>query len=409
MCSLLFWLCWLAYFCTYIGRLNYNASITEILQAEQITKAQAGLISTCSFATYAIGQFCNGSVCDRVSAKRMMFVGLTLSAAVNVFMGSAHSVALMTVLWGINGFAQSMTWSPIIKLFSDYLPARRRVRATVNIATSSALGTLMAYLLTSGCIALAGWRLIFFFAAALMFGTAVLWWFGLTRIERYSAQYGVTEQSSVSVPADTPQNTVPFRRLILSSGLLVAACAVILHGILKDGVTTWVPTYISETFRLGSSASVVASTVLPIVNLSGAYVASWLNRKWCKNEMLTAGVLFAAAALTLCCLIVFGNSNMLFAVVLLAVTTSAMHGVNTMTISMIPLHFAKMGKVAGTTGLLNAFTYVGSAVSGYGIGAVSGTMGWNFTILLWIAIAALGVLLCLSVTRRWARFKESTF
>lgn len=176
MCSLLFWLCWLAYFCTYIGRLNYNASITEILQAEQITKAQAGLISTCSFATYAIGQFCNGSVCDRVSAKRMMFVGLTLSAAVNIFMGSAHSVALMTVLWGINGFAQSMTWSPIIKLFSDYLPARRRVSATVNIATSSALGTLMAYLLTSGCIALAGWRLIFFFAAALMFGTATVWW-----------------------------------------------------------------------------------------------------------------------------------------------------------------------------------------------------------------------------------------
>lgn len=180
-----------------------------------------------------------------------------------------------------------------------------------------------------------------------------------------------------------------------------------MHGILKDGVTTWVPTYIFETFRLGSSASVIASTILPIINLSGTYVTSWLNRKWCKNEMLTAGVLFAASVLTLSCPVAFGNSNLLFAVVLLAVATSVMHGVNTMIISLIPLYFTKIGKAASTTGLLNAFTYVGSAVSGYGIGAVSGAMGWNFTILLWIGIAALGVLLCLSITRRWTRFKET--
>lgn len=101
--ALLFWLCWLAYFCTYIGRLNYNASITEILQAENITKAQAGLISTCSFFTYGIGQLCNGMISDRVSSKWMMFIGLMVSATVNIFMGMAHSVTFMTVLWGING------------------------------------------------------------------------------------------------------------------------------------------------------------------------------------------------------------------------------------------------------------------------------------------------------------------
>lgn len=409
MCSLLFWLCWITYFCTYIGRLNYNASITEILQAESITKAQAGFISTCSFFTYGIGQVCNGAICDRVSPKRMMFIGLTLSAAVNIFMGAAHTVRFMAVLWGINGFAQSMTWSPIIKLFSDYLPAQRRVKAAVNIATSCAIGTLTAYLLAAGCIALGSWRLTFFSAAVLMLCTATVWWFGVTRIERYSEQHGVAEHDSLSVSSGTFQNAVPFRRLMISSGMLIAACAVILHGILKDGVTTWVPTYISETFRIGSSASVVASTLLPVINLSGAYVASWLNRKWCKNEMLTAGVLFAAALLTLCCLIVFGNVNMILAVVLLSVTTSAMHGVNTMIISLIPLHFAKFGKVASATGLLNAFTYIGSAISGYGIGAVSGALGWNFTILIWIGIAFLGSILCILTTRRWARFKETTF
>ena len=58
---------------------------------------------------------------------------------------------------------------------------------------------------------------------------------------------------------------------------------------------------------------------------------------------------------------------------------------------VIPLYFAKSGKSASATGVLNSFTYLGSAVSSYGIGAISGAMGWNFTIWVWIGIAAGGI------------------
>ncbi len=405
--ALLFWLCWLAYFCTYIGRLNYNASIAEILQAENISKAQAGLISTCSFFTYGIGQLCNGVIGDRVSSKWMMFAGLVVSAAVNICMGMAHSVALMTVLWGINGFAQSMTWSPIIKLFSDYLPARNRVKASVNISTSSALGTLVSYLLAAACIALASWRATFFSAAIFMFIVAALWLIGLTKVERYSERHGVLEEEAPMDPNYIPKDNVSFRHLMMASGMLFIGIAVVMHGILKDGVTTWVPTYISEIFQIGSSASILATTLLPIINLSGVYAASWLNRKYFKNEMLTSGFFFVLAVASLLCLVWFGDSNVILAVLLLAVTTSSMIGINTMTISVIPLYFAKSGKSASATGVLNSFTYLGSAVSSYGIGAISGAMGWNFTIGVWIGIAVIGLVLCIATSRRWLRFKTA--
>ncbi len=406
MIALLFWLCWLAYFCTYIGRLNYNASIAEILKAEHISKAQAGLISTCSFFTYGIGQLCNGLIGDRVSSKWMMFTGLVVSAMVNILMGAAHSVATMTILWGINGFAQSMTWSPIIKLFSDYLPARNRVKASVNISTSYALGTLVSYVLAAFCIAVSSWRATFFSAAFFMFIVATIWFIGLTKIEHYSQSYGVVEQEAPMDPAFEQTNTTSFRQLMIASGILLIGIAVVMHGILKDGVTTWVPTYISEIFQMGSSASILATTLLPIINLSGVYVSSWVNEKWLKNEMLTSSFFFVLSILALLCLIFFGNRNVFLAILLLSITTSSMVGINTMIICVIPLYFAKSGKSASATGVLNSFTYLGSAVSSYGIGAISGAMGWNFTIVVWIAIAAIGLVFCLVTSRRWLRFKR---
>lgn len=406
MIALLFWLCWLAYFCTYIGRLNYNASIAEILKAEHISKAQAGLISTCSFFTYGIGQLCNGLIGDRVSSKWMMFTGLVVSAMVNILMGAAHSVTTMTILWGINGFAQSMTWSPIIKLFSDYLPARNRVKASVNISTSYALGTLVSYVLAAFCIAVSSWRATFFSAAFLMFTVAIIWFIGLTKIEHYSQSYGVVEQEAPMDPAFEQTNTTSFRQLMIASGILLIGIAVVMHGILKDGVTTWVPTYISEIFQMGSSASILATTLLPIINLSGVYVSSWVNEKWLKNEMLTSSFFFVLSILALLCLIFLGNRNVFLAILLLSITTSSMVGINTMIICVIPLYFAKSGKSASATGVLNSFTYLGSAVSSYGIGAISGAMGWNFTIVVWIAIAAIGLVFCLVTSRRWLRFKR---
>lgn len=49
MQSMLFWLCWAAYFSTYLGRLNYSASLTEIIRVEGYDKGAAGFIGTAFF------------------------------------------------------------------------------------------------------------------------------------------------------------------------------------------------------------------------------------------------------------------------------------------------------------------------------------------------------------------------
>ena len=56
------------------------------------------------------------------------------------------------------------------------------------------------------------------------------------------------------------------------------------------------------------------------------------------------------------------------------------------------------------SGITNSATYVGSALSSYGIALIAEKAGWSNTILSWIFIALGGAAVCILCIRRWARF-----
>lgn len=97
--KLLFWLCWIAYFSTYIGRLNYSASLTGIILSEGFSKGQAGMIGTAFFFAYGAGQFVSGFLGDRLAPKKMVFTGLMVSGLCNLAMAGAKGSGLMTAVW----------------------------------------------------------------------------------------------------------------------------------------------------------------------------------------------------------------------------------------------------------------------------------------------------------------------
>ena len=47
--TLLIALCWLVYTCSYLGKLGYNANITQIEDAFAISHSSAGMVSTFFF------------------------------------------------------------------------------------------------------------------------------------------------------------------------------------------------------------------------------------------------------------------------------------------------------------------------------------------------------------------------
>ncbi|MBS5523625.1 MAG: MFS transporter, partial [Clostridiales bacterium] len=277
----LFLLCWGAYFTSYIGRLNYSSAMSVMVEENIMTFSQAGLVSMIYFLTYGIGQICNGILGDHLKPRNMIFAGLFFSGTANLLMGTAGGFLMMVVLWGINGYAQSMIWPPIIRIFAEMLQEAQKVRYCIHIVSSQVAGTLGAYLLAAAVMWLAGWKAVFGAAALCLGLMAADWFFGFGRIERYSLEHGTEETKTSDASDPTPPNTkaIPFSSLLFRSGLLAAIFPVLVHGMLKDGVATWVPTFISKTFLTSPSLSVLVTTVLPMVNLTGAYAAQYVYRR----------------------------------------------------------------------------------------------------------------------------------
>ena len=122
----LFLLCWCSYFCAYIGRLNYSAALTDMIQSEGFGKGEAGLIGTAFFFAYGAGQFVSGFLGDRLPAKWLVFMGLFCSSICNLLMSQSSNIGIMIGVWCVNGLVQALIWSPMLRLVTDYCKAEVR-------------------------------------------------------------------------------------------------------------------------------------------------------------------------------------------------------------------------------------------------------------------------------------------
>ena len=404
--KLLFWLCWIAYFSTYIGRLNYSASLTGIILSEGFSKGQAGMIGTAFFFAYGAGQFVSGFLGDRLAPKKMVFTGLMVSGLCNLAMAGAKSSGLMTAVWCVNGLFQAFIWSPMIRLMYEYYKTETRMKACVSLNSSVPIGTMAAYGLTALVIWLSGWRTMFVLAGAALIGTSLFWITGMKRVERYAAESGKMEEMPSGETGGSAKAAVNWKSLLIQSGFLFLMMALFVQGALKDGVTTWVPTYISETYGLSAILAITSTMVIPVFNLLGVYLASFANIHWFRNEVRTAGAFFVVSAAAILVLRLASGRSMAVSFLMLALATTAMMAVNTMLIAVLPSYFGVIGRASSVSGLLNSSVYAGGAVSTYGIGALSVALGWNATIVIWFLMAAVSAVICFLTVRKWIAYRK---
>jgi len=396
----LFCLCCIAYVTAMLGRLNFSAAMAVMISDGYITMTQAGFALTMLFVAYAIGQPINGALSDRYSPRIILTIGFALSIIANILLALSPPASTVAGIWFLNGFAQSMLWPAVVRLLSGYLSRLQAAKAMVNISPAVAGGTLLTYALTAGIIVVWPWQTVFWIAAFTMAVVASFCFFGIRNIERHSAVHG---QSRIATKKEE-EKLVPFFSLFLCSGLPIASIAVISQGILRDGITSWSPTLLSSRFYLDTSVAVLITAAIPLLGVAGVYAGHLINKRWLDNEILTAASLFGIATLALA-IMAFGVGGFLFAVALM-IATGLMHGINTMLISLVPLHFANKGRASSMSGLLNAFTYVGSGLSGIGIGAIATGHGWANVVLTWTIVAFVGLIACLLCAKKWKQFAQ---
>lgn len=394
-------LCTLVYFTSYITRKVYASTMIEIIRDLAFSNEGAGLVNTALFVTYGVGQIVSGVLGDRIAPHKLIFVGIVTSSVCNLLMPFCPAVGAMTALWAVNGFCQALFWPPLVRMMAEHLTGEDYNRACVTVSVGSSLATVCIYLTSSLFIALSGWRLNFYVAGA--FGLAVsLVWIVLTA--RMDKAEQAARAAAVEAETETPvAEKLPFGKLVLLSGLIPICACIILQGMLRDGLDSWMPTLIADTFDLSSALSTLSGVVMPLFAMLAFKIADLLE-KAVRHEMKTTALLFAIAAVLAVALYFLYDCNVFLSVLLIASLTGCMHGINLILITWVPRYFARYGRIATFSGILNAFTYIGSALAMYGFGALSDKLSWQATIVSWLVIAGLGISLALVTIRRWTAF-----
>lgn len=399
----LVFLCSLVYFCSYLTRLNYSAVLVEMISGGGFSRAGASAAVTGLFITYAVGQLISGYLGDRIPAELLIFFGLAAAGVLNIALPFCPDALWLTVVWSLNGFAQAMLWPPLVKILSSLLPEEAYGRAVVCVSWGSALGSVMVYLLTSAFLAAGSWKLAFFVPAGMALAAAVLWMRGYPVLaKRLGGAHDLDRRirTAAAIPA---AGGVPLRY----AGLLaVIMLAIICQGLLRDGISTWMPTYVTETFHLENSVSVLSAVILPLLNLGIYHITLWLHRSFFPNELTCAGVIFSFGAVCLLILRSLCAGSVWLAAGFLALGSVSMHGVNLMLISLVPAAFRRFKRTSLVSGILNACTYIGSSVSAYGLAEFSAHRGWTAVQTLWLVIGFLGAAFCFACVTAWRRFRR---
>jgi len=410
--STLIYLCWSIYMVCYIGRKNFQACMPAMIE-EGFSESFLGMAVTGYLLSYSIGQFINGMLGDRISPKYMIFVGLTGAATANFCMGINNYAPLFVVFWCMNGLFNSMLWSPVIRAYANWLPDNRRHGAAVWISATIPVGAILSSLITSMTLKFSGnnWRLVFYICASLLFIMAIIWFLGISGIKSY-IKWITDNNSSSSEPKEegalpTPTKKHSLFSIIWGGGVLCVVFGIMFNGILKDAVDAWTSTYVYDFFGIPASDAALISAILPIVNLSGAFVANYINDKWLKNEIATSGVLFAVSVVCIGLLLLIGHLNVILAVLLIAMTTASMLGVNTMFLTFIPLSFASTGRSSSLTGFFNSCSYAAAAIAASLIGIMAeNDVSWNVIIITWLGAALFGAIVCFVGRGTYARNKH---
>ena len=395
------WLLALLYFSSYVMRINFTVMLVKVISETSSTKSALSVVLTALTVAYGAGQVLSGVLGDKLKPSHLLTAGLGLATVCNIAMFFSSSIPAMTVIWGINGLAHALLWPPIVRLMSMHLTDAEYGYAAVRVSWGSSAATILLYLACPLLLRVMSWRTVMLLCA--LFGACVtlLW----VAVNGRLLQKTRTEEAQGKNDTDTKHPPLP-RFVYFPIAMIMLA--IILQGMLRDGVTNWMPSYLLETFALPEEDAIIATVILALFSMLSFFVFDVLHRKLLKNEVFCAAMIFVlatAAAAILYPLNLFFPSP-LPSMLLMAIIVGSMHGINLMLITVVPKRFIKSGKVSTYSGILNACTYIGAAISSWGFAALAESFGWSTTILFWIVIAALGALISLFTAPLWRKFRR---
>ena len=410
------WLMLLSFGFTYLffynGRQNINLVMTHMQEHFSSDLGTLGVVTSALFWCYAFGQLVSGRLGALIGYKRLMMIGVAASAVLNVTISFQNNLAVIAVLWGLNGFVQAMVWANGVGVLNKWWPKEKRGFASGLATAFSGVAQVVTYLTINLCLAMNpewGWRAGFRFPMIPMVLILIAFYFffkekpedvGLPAFEESDAALGAKD-AAMELELSKRGFFYPYKLLFSEPKVIVFCLISAIAGIGRYGLLTWVPTYFMQEMNPSVKEGIFSAIVLPLGQACAMFVFPFITDKVFKGKrepMLILASVVACAGLI--CFPMF--TTKLPATIMLFVV-----GVFSMVTGVIWAIAGDMGgraMSATVVGVLDWAVYMGAAIQASAFGFVQKSFGWS---AIFITIGGLYVvLMVLTLLARKMKMKK---
>ena len=383
--AILVLLAFLIYSLLLASRYAFSASILSIEAYYGISHAEAGWAFTLFNIAYGIAQIFHTFFCKRYSQRHVIASILLVTALLQLVQFFRPPFWTLSYLWLICGLVQSAFWPTFIYMLSQALNERYMKKAVLAFGFSALFGKILEY----GGRALldnSSFHLLFLGNAILLASLGLVWFFFCR-----SLIYEKRDEKPEEKTASAGKQALPISTIVF---LTICAILVVPGNFIREGLSTWMPSILTEQFGQSDRLSLILTMSLSVTALLGTYLAVGCNR-FIKDYRALLLLFFACTALFLGgAILSMRSGNTLLLVFSSGVAICLGSAINAVLITMLPLAMRDRVNSGFLAGLLNSAAYVGVAASTYGMGWIADrTGGWKqvFVLLLIITFASVAL------------------
>ena len=295
-----FWGATIAYSLYYVCRMSINVVKQPLIDEGVLSAGELGIIGSALLFVYAVGKFLNGFIADYCNIRRFMATGIFVSALVNLILGVLGLFTLpslvifvsFVLLWGINGWVQSMGSAPGVISLSRWFSQSKRGSYYSLFSTSPYIGEFISYNVLALVVVWLGWQAGFIIAAvAGLLGAAIILMFVADTPESKGLPSIQTLSGEVLTKEDKKPTKELQRMILKHPGIWVIAISSAFIYVTKYAIAGWGVLFLQKQhgFSLEDASQVIAFSA--IFGVLGTVLAGWLSDRVFKSDRVKPAIL----------------------------------------------------------------------------------------------------------------------
>ena len=402
----------LGYGVIYTCRLAIGVVKKPLIDAGIFGPAELGLIGSALFYTYAIGKLTNGFLADHANMKKFLAAGFALSALCNIGMGFSTLVGVSVVLWGLNGWFQSLGAPGGVVAMTSWFSNRERGRMYGIWSTAHSIGEGLTFLVVGSIVAFLGWHWGFLMPGLFGLATAVMAYLLVQDRPRTLGLPTVAEwrNDHYGVPAEQQKSVFATQLSILKiPAVWVLALSSATIYVTRYAINSWGVLYFQEARGYSLPMAGTLLMISTVAGIVGAVAYGFILDTWFKARRPPANLLFAILEIVGLLLIFYGPQSMGVTIAGLVLFGMGLTGLVTALGGLFAVDICPKRVAGAAMGLIGIFSYIGAAVqenvSGHlieqGMTIVDGVRSYDFdtVILFWLGSSVVSMLLAASLWR----------